>query len=67
MNSVLTAPLPCQDGAFVRLRVQRIEEDIQAAQEKVRRIEHRIQRDREALLLWQARLAGIAHANQLSQ
>ena len=43
--------------AFVRLRVRRIQEDIQAAEEKVRRIENRIQRDRSALAAWQARLA----------
>ena len=47
------------DAAAIRERMQRIKEDIDAAEEKVRRIETRIQRDRRALALWQTRLAGL--------
>lgn len=59
--------LPCQDSAFIRLRVQRIEEDIQAAEEKSRRIQNRLERDRHALALWQARMTAIQNETQISR
>lgn len=62
-TTTTTTPLPCADPAFVRLRCERIEEDIQAALEKIRRIEFRIKRDREAQAMWRARLAGITNEN----
>jgi hypothetical protein len=44
--------------ASVRDRMQRIIEDIEAAESKIERIRNRIERDRQALLHWQARLPG---------
>lgn len=55
------SPLPCQSPDFIHLRIARIEEDIEAAQEKIRRIEFRIGRDREALAAWRLRLAAITN------
>ena len=44
-------------AAAIRARMQRIKEDIAAAVSKIERIQCRIERDRQALLLWQARLS----------
>jgi hypothetical protein len=46
---------------FVRGRIRRIIEDITAAESKIVRIRNRVERDRLALLHWQARLTGISH------
>lgn len=66
MNAGTISPLPCQDAVFIRERAARIREDIIAGEQKIERISIRIQRDRQALLHWQARLALIEHENKLS-
>lgn len=52
------------NSASVRTRIQRIREDIVAAESKIERIRLRIERDRQALLLWQARLTGNSDEQQ---
>jgi hypothetical protein len=59
--------LPCQDTVFIRERCERIREDIIAAQQKVERIQTRIERSRRALSLWEARIAEINNANQTAR
>jgi hypothetical protein len=56
-----------EDRASIRGRMRRIQEDIAAAEEKVRRVLTRIERDRHALAVWQARLAGISYENRPRQ
>jgi predicted nucleic acid-binding Zn-ribbon protein len=58
---------PAENAAAIRSRMQRIKEDIRAAESKIERIRNRIERDRQALLLWQARMAGISHEHPPGQ
>jgi hypothetical protein len=59
---VRAAPL-AGDVVSIRVRCDHIREDIISAQQKVERIQLRIERDRRALAVWQTRLAGIDHEN----
>ena len=59
--------LPCQDAVFIRERCERIREDIISGQQKIERIQIRIERSRRALSLWETRLAEMNHANQNSR
>lgn len=59
------APLRPETAEAIRGRIERIEQDITSARIKIERIEHRIQRDRLALLHWQARLSGIKNETSL--
>lgn len=48
-----------ESAAFIHERMRRIQEDVVAAESKIERIRMRIERDRRALLLWQARLSAL--------
>ena len=71
MASAPTLPpspsLKADSAAFVSARMQRIKEDIAAAESKIERIRLRIERDRQALLLWQARLSAIPDEQRPAQ
>ena len=53
--------------ASVRDRMQRILEDIEAAESKIERIRNRIERDRQALLRWQVRLPAIKDGSRTNR
>ena len=67
--STMSAPpnFAASDRAAIVERCAHIREDIVSAQQKVERIQLRIERDRRALAVWQTRLAGIEHEKNIRQ
>jgi hypothetical protein len=59
---VRAAPL-AGDVASIRERCSRIREDMVSGQQKIERIQIRIERSRRALSQWETRLAAISNEN----
>jgi hypothetical protein len=54
-------------AAAIRERCDRIREDIISGQQKIERIQIRIERSRRALSAWEARLTGLSNENHSRQ
>jgi hypothetical protein len=67
-NTVAVVTVPAAaDVATIHARLRHIQEDIDAAEEKIVRIQSKIERDRHALAVWQMRLAGSQNENRPRQ